>query len=361
MKLGKLHIRKRHVPHICAGLFALWLVVTLAMPLVALPSRAEAETLRLRSVKLSDVTTASTNVNYLFNFETYTSGPVGSISFQICSNYIYEPTDICIPPPGFSAAGTALSAQTGVTDFSLDPSSTASMLLITRPAATPVSPQALSYEFTGITNPSNIGSYYVHIMTFASTDGSGLHTDYGDVVFATNEDITITTEVPPYLYFCVGITIQGFNCGTVEGGFLSFGELSAATARTASSQMLAATNAPYGYSITLAGTTLTAGNNVIPAMNGGVSQPGISQFGLNARANTGPVVGADPDGPGLTTPSSPYNTPNFFRFQSGEIIASSNNTDDYRKLTVSYIVNRDREQAPGRYVATVSYICLANF
>jgi hypothetical protein len=113
--------------------------------------------------------------------------------------------------------------------------------------------------------------------------------------------------------------------------------------------------------VTLAGTTMTSGNDVIPAMSGGASQPGVSQFGLNGRLNTGPSVGADPDGPGVVIPKAPYNNPNQFRFVSGDIITSSNNPDDVRKITVSYIVNRDKNQAPGRYVATISYICLANF
>jgi hypothetical protein len=217
------------------------------------------------------------------------------------------------------------------------------------------------YEFSGITNPDSIGSYYVHIATFASTDGSGPELDYGDVVFALNDTIDITAEVPPYLYFCVGLTITGYSCSTAEGNFINFGELSVSTPRFASSQMLAATNAPSGYSVTLAGTTMTSGNDVIPAMTGSPSQIGVSQFGLNARENSGPAVGSDPDGPGLVVPTAPYATPNQFRFVSGDIITTSANPDDYRTVTVSYIVNRGKTQAPGRYVATISYICLANF
>jgi hypothetical protein len=361
MKLGKLHIHRHHLPHICAGLFALWLLVTIGMPALVPPLRANAAQVASRSVKISDATTGATGVSYMFGFTTITSGPIGSITFEICTNYLYTPSSICNPPPGTDVSGAGLNSSSGVTDFSLQPPTTPSKLLITRPAALPVTPQALMYEISGINNPADTGSYYVHIATFASTDGTGPETDAGDVVFATNDDIQITTEVPPYLYFCVGVTITGFNCGTADGGFISFGELSTTTTRAASSQMLAATNAPYGYSITLAGSTMTAGNNVIPAMTGGPSQIGTSQFGLNARQNTGPSVGAEPDGPGFTTPTASYNSPNQFRFVSGDIITSNSTTDDYRKITVSYIVNRDKNQAAGRYVATISYICLANF
>lgn len=355
-----LRVRLPRLPNIVAGLGTLVLFFAIAAPVLT-TSTAQAEQLRLRSVKISDGTASATGVIYDFSFTTYTAGPIGSVAFEVCDNYQFEPGDPCTPPGGLDAAAATLSGQTGVTDFTKHGSSTTNRLVIARPVATMVAPQPLTYEFSDIVNPDSIGTTYVRISTYPSLDGTGMETDYGTVVFATTTDIQITTEVPPYLQFCVGITIDGFNCGTATGGFVSFGELSRVQARAATSQMLASTNAPYGYSITLAGSTMTAGNNVIPAMNGGPSIPGVSQFGLNARANSNPSVGLEPDGPGLTMPTAAYNAPNNFRFQSGEIIASSGTTDDFRKLTVSYIVNRDGQQQPGRYVATISYICLANF
>jgi hypothetical protein len=360
MKLGKLHIHRHHLPHIGAGLFALWLFLTLGMPVFVPSSRADAAQVGLRSVKLSDNTGGATGVSYMFDFITKTNASIGSITFEICSNYIFNHGDPCTPPTGTDISGATLTDSSGATDFTLQPAPAPSTLLLSRSSSL-LPPQHVMYEFSGITNPTDVGSYYVHIETFASTDGSGPAVDFGDVVFALNNNILITTEVPPYLYFCVGVTITGFNCGTADGNFISFGELSIANTRAATSQMLAATNAPYGYSITLAGTTMTSGNDVIPAMTGGPSQPGVSQFGLNARQNTGPAVGEEPDGPGLTMPTAPYSTPNQYRFVSGDIITANATTDDYRKMTVSYIVNRDKNQAPGRYISTISYICLANF
>lgn len=360
MRLGKLHIHRRHMPHIAVGIGTLVLFFGMLGPLIW-GSSAHAALVSMRSVQLSDPTASATNVNYKFSFTTATAGSIGSITFEICSNYLFDPSYVCNPPTGFSAASAVLSSQSGITDFSINSSSTASKIILSRPASTVVSPEPLQLEFGNITNPSNIGSYYVHIATFASTDGSGPELDYGNVVFAINNDINITTEVPPYLMFCVGITIDGYNCGTANGGQIDFGELSTTATRSATSQMLASTNADYGYSITLAGTTMTAGNNVIPALTGQASRIGTSQFGLNARENTIPLVGADPNGPGTVVPTANYNVPNQYRFVSGDIITSTNAPDDYRKLTVSYIVNRGVGQPPGRYVATVSYICLANF
>lgn len=361
MKLGKLHIRRHHVPHICAGLFALVMLLGISGPIFVI-EKADAALLQTRSVQLSDPTISATNVSYNFGFTNTSGGTLGSVTFTVCSNYLYNPGDPCTVPTGFDGTSVSLVNQTGTTDLSLDPSSTSNVFVLTRPVATAVATQPLSYEFTGITNPDSIGSIYVRIATFASTDASGAETDYGNVLTTTASDISITTEVPPYLQFCTGITIDGYNCGTALGSQINFGELSASTPRLATSQMLASTNAPYGYSITLAGSTMTAGNNEIPAMETeGASQPGTSQFGLNARSNSAPSVGIEPDGPGFTMPDNGYHIPNRFKFNSGDIIASSSSTDDYRKLTVSYIVNRSRDQSPGKYVATISYICLANF
>ncbi len=359
-KLRQLNLR---IPGLSRPRFlTLTLVLLLAavVPFVVFGT-SSAAMLSFRHLQLSDGTISHAGVKYSFSFNTNTSGPIGSVSFEVCSNYQYENGDPCTIPNGFDASNATLTGQTGITDFNLQTPPTNSRLLVRRPIATAVVPQQLTVEFSNLKNPSDIGSYYVRIQTYASTDGNGPEVDYGVVVFATNDGISISTEVPPYLQFCTGITIDGFNCGTAQGSFISFGELSSRAPRVATSQMLASTNAIYGYSITLAGSTMTAGTNVIPAMSGGISRPGSNQFGLNARANNTPEVGSDADGPGFTSPSNGYQTPNQFKFVNGDIIASSATTDDFRKLTMSYVVNVGSNQPPGRYVATISYICLANF
>jgi hypothetical protein len=361
MKLGKLHIRAHHLPHIAAGMFALVMLLGSLGPF-AVSRHVSAEQVALRSLKISDSTVSATGVKYTFTFNTVTSGPVGSIQLEICTNYIFDPNiDTCNSPPGFDGTGATLTTQSGTSDFVMDPASTSHQFLLTRPVASNLSPQQLSYEFSGITNPSDIGTIYGRVATYASTDGTGPETDYGTMVASMNEDITIMTEVPPYLLFCTGVVIAGLNCGTADGNFISFGELSVRATRAATSQYLVATNAPSGYSITLDGTTLMAGNNVIPAMSGEGSQFGVSQFGMNARANSGPAVGEDPSGPGFVMPKPAYSTPNSFRFNRGDIISAADVPDDYRKTTVSYVVNRSPDQAAGRYVATITYICLGNF
>jgi hypothetical protein len=82
---------------------------------------------------------------------------------------------------------------------------------------------------------------------------------------------------------------------------------------------------------------------------------------MNLKSNSAPAGGTEPFGPGLATPMPNYSTPNSFRFVDGETLIRVEEPDDVRQYTASYIVNVPRTQAPGVYVTTLTYICLATF
>jgi hypothetical protein len=177
-----------------------------------------------------------------------------------------------------------------------------------------------------------------------------------------NDAIQITTTVPPYLLFCSGVTIGGFDCAAASGDYINFGNLASSSTGSAQSQLLTATNAGSGFAITVNGSTMTSGNNIIDGMNTrDVSRPGVSQFGINLVANQTPSVGEDPQGTGAAAPTANYSLANFFKFTPGDTIATATTSDEYRKFTASYILNIPNGQTPGVYVTTLTYICLANF
>lgn len=312
---------------------------------------------RSLTLSSSEVDASST---YRLSFATVTPGAIGSISLQFCTNSPFS-NEPCTAPIGFNATAATLSAQTGNTGFAISSSSTANLILLTRNAAATF-PGEATYTFSGIKNPSSLGSYYARVLTFASTDGSGPSSDYGGLVFAITNTISITATVPPYLIFCSAITISGLNCSNAVGNAIDFGELSKNKASSGTSQLLAATNAKDGYSVTMAGTTMTSGNNEIAAMSTiDVSRPGLPQFGLNLKTNAAPTVGSEPTGPGTTNPKPEYFQSNFFKFNSGDIIIANAVPDTVRQWTASYLVNVPSTQPPGIYVSTITYICLANF
>lgn len=322
--------------------------------------RAEASSLQNRRVVISDAT-KSANATYLFEFGLTTNNVLlGSIQFEFCSNTALL-GEVCVPPTGFDASSADLVNQAGVIGFSISPISNANTIVLTRTTANTAAVQ-VSYRFDNIINPSSEGPFYVRIQTYASEDATGAHTDYGGLAVSVNEEISISAEVPPYLLFCGGIVITDFDCTTSSGNFINFGELSTNQPKTGTTQILIATNAANGYTLSVTGTTMLSGTNVIPAIaSQDVSRPGTSQFGINMVNNSDPNVGTNPIGPGSGAVTSNYGVPNRYQFVSGDILASASAPEAYRKFTVTYLVNVALDQEPGVYVATLTYVAVASF
>jgi hypothetical protein len=265
-------------------------------------------------------------------------------------------------PAGFNISAATLSAQAGETGFSIyGPGTNTNTMILSRVPSLALA-GGVTYTFTNVTNPSSAGSLYARLETFATNDASGADTDSGGIALSFNGQINISTTVPPFLLFCGGVTIGGFDCNNASGNYINFGNVSSNATSSAQSQLLTTTNAANGYTITVFGPTMTSGNNIISALVASdVARPGTAQFGLNLVANATPTVGTDPVGPGHAVPLANYAQPDFFRFQSGDAIASASTSDDYRKLTASYIIDITSNQPAGVYASTLTYICLANF
>lgn len=293
---------------------------------------------------------------------TYTNltVPIGSLKFEFCTNSPFVETP-CTAPTGFDASSANLTSQSGVTGYSIVSSSFSNEIILSRAAALPSGTPA-SYTLDGVKNPTDEGTYFVRIATYTATDASGAAVEAGGVAVSVNGPLVLSSEVPPYLTFCAGVTIDGFDCSTANSFYIDLGELSKTSTKKASSQIMAATNAAYGYSIFASGTTFTSGNNTIPAPNAPTpSAIGTSQFGINLRLNTNPSVGEEPIGPGTASVTSGYSAPNRFMYIPGDSIVTASSSQDSRKYTISYVVNVANAQPAGIYATTLTYICLANF
>lgn len=323
-------------------------------------ARVDAAQLLIRSMRISDNQAGRTNVVYNTSFFLPQAGTLGSIQIEFCSNSPLE-GDSCTAPAGFDASGAAITSQSGQTGFTVSSGSTANDLILTRPpAANGIG--MVNYVLSGIANPSSGGPLFARISTYASSNATGGNTHFGGLALAILGLLSISGEVPPFLIFCVGESITGYDCTTATEPFSDLGDLSPAVTKAAQHQMVVATNANNGYSMWASGNTMTSGNNVInPMTTLGPSIKGTSQFGMNLRANTDPVVGQDPQGPGVGSLTANFNQPNQFYFHSGEAIATTPTSDAYRKYTVSYIVNVPNGQPGGVYSTTLVYTTLANF
>lgn len=301
-------------------------------------------------------------------------------------------------------------------------------------AASTGSNQTVTYRINGVTNPTNANeTFFVRISTYGSTDATGTPVDAGVVAASTASPIVVSGTMPESLVFCTGRTIYVIatttvpNCAAATPGTIGFDKLFSPTdTAVATSQMAASTNAGSGYVINVFGSTLTSGSNTITAMQGASGAPvasthGIAQFGMNLVANTTAVAAgfaadalnrtADPnscqtthtnagcaawlasddyaDASNVTPTSSAagptrsylgqallgYNTPDQFRFESGNSIANSGDNDelptntpgsslggtDGQIYTVSYIANVPGNLPAGTYSTTLTYICTPTF
>ena len=334
-------------------------LLLLAAPLVVNVQIAEAADFTSRRLDLSDSNPAVI-ADHELSLDFVTAASVGSLSIEYCATSPLFAI-ACIPPTGLNLSTGGLASESGETGFSVDGSSTANVWILTR-AASVVTPQNSRYLFTGVTNPTNPGSYFVRIGSYASADGSGPRIDEGGLAFTVQDPVNFTTFVPPVLLFCLGTSIPTNSCSSATGDEIDFGDFTSNSTAQGTTQMLAATNGVGGYNITLSGTTMTSGNNVIPGLaSPTASSQGSSQFGMNLRDNSNPNIGSNVSGVGAGTPRPDYNIVNRFKFRDGEVVASSAVSTDINRFTSSYIVNISPDQAPGVYSTTLTYIAFANF
>lgn len=327
--------------------------------LVMTPEHAGAGDLISRSVIIGS-SQPSVVTTHTFGFTLSTAGTVGSLDFEYCTNSPFVGL-ACTAPNGLDTSTVGMTSQSGMTGFVIDPLTSGNRIVISRaPSATPI--VTANYIFDNITNPSDVATtVFVRIATYASNDATGSRTDIGAVAFSTTRSVSTTGFVPPYLVFCVGVTVSA-DCSVTTGNYINLGILRSTQANTGTSQMNVFTNDGTGFVVTVAGSTMTSGTNIIPALaTPTFSAPGNSQFGINLRDNTSPDTGFDPVGVGSGAPAPNYGIADNFMFQNGDIVSSSPFPTEANVMTVTYLVNVSAGQPPGVYVTTMTYIATVSF
>jgi hypothetical protein len=145
----------------------------------------------------------------------------------------------------------------------------------------------------------------------------------------------------------------------------SFGSFSPSTAATATATFQVVDYTSNGYTVQVIGNPPSNGSHTITAMSTtGPSQAGVEQFGLNLVANTSPVsLGANPNHGqfGVGSTATGYNTPDNYRYVSGETIASAPKSSGQTTYTISYIVNVTSLTPGGQYASNQTLICTGTF
>jgi hypothetical protein len=155
---------------------------------------------------------------------------------------------------------------------------------------------------------------------------------------------------------------------TVPFTSIDFGELSLATAKTATSNFSVKNYTSFGYIVQLSGGSPKTGNDPLEPINpAGASQTGTEQYGINLVANTSPVAqGADPvqqpDATfGFGVAAAGYDTPNMYKFVEGDTIARATRSSGQTDYTISYIVNASTTTAGGTYTGTHQLIVIGTY
>ena len=334
--------------------------IVLALVIFIAPASAATRFLN-RSLLVTDTTPGATT-SYKVSFEYATSSAVGSIDLQFCINPIpYMP---CVVPAGLDVSGAVLSSQAGETGYSIL-SKTTNHIVLTRPPTVVTTLGTLSsYTLSGIKNPTNTDqSFSIRLRSHATTDATGPQIDFGSVKSQVTQGVTLETQVPPMLVFCIAEEVYDNCVGTNENFYTDMGQLDPTETLIARSQMAVGTNASGGFAITANGTPLAAGTNVISSPSVPTeSRPGTNQFGINLVENTVPAVGANPEGTWANaTAAVGYDTPNQYKYVSGDVIASSPNVSLMKKFTVSFILNSSPSLRAGVYTPTITYIASGRF
>jgi hypothetical protein len=315
-------------------------------------------------------------VNHFFTFTVPTTASIGSIQFLYCT----LAAGTCTTPTGLVTTSTTYGTESGATGFALV-NTTNGAPYITRAAASIAASTVLSYQLKSVINPTTANkTFYARITTFTSTNATTGATDAGVVAASTTTQIVLSGTMPESLVFCTGGTISTTggvpDCTTATSGAVSFNQLFSPTdTASATSQMAASTNAGSGYNITVAGPTLTSGSNTITAMTiAGVGIHGVSQFGMNLKANTiatttvatGIEVAPAANGTNYRGEAIPnYATVDSFKYTTVDNVANSANGGasgtDAQIFTVSYIVNVPGSQPAGTYTTTLTYVCTPTY
>ncbi len=353
--------------HVRSAAVALLAIVTIISPFV-LVGTSQAAQITGRKVTLSTSAGGATSVQYdLVTAALPTTGTaVKSVSLTACTTA----SGTCTTPSGFvNSSSTLVSQPTGLgaaSGWTVNTATAGSLRIVNAANATNPS-GSVAISWGGITNPSATNTTFYLRMTTYSDSAWTTAVDTGTIAVSTANQITVTASVDESLTFCTGTSgITNTSCAGATGSSVALGTITPSTSGTGTSQIGVTTNASSGYVITYNGTLPTSGANTIASIGASATAPtqGVSQFGMNMRANTVPSsFGADPSGAGSANPVTALNTANQYSFTAGSPTnaVSQGTADGFRLFTVSYLANVSGTQAPGTYTTVLTYVCTATF
>jgi hypothetical protein len=200
----------------------------------------------------------------------------------------------------------------------------------------------------GGTVNSNSANFRAQDTIGAPAAGDGAGTDY-----RTQSGATTTND--PSLTF------------SVDSASVSLGSLSTSLTRTGTSTFSVLNYTSYGYIVQTLGNPPSNGGHTLSGMSSpGTSTNGTEQFGINLIDNSSPDIGASPSQVpdssfGFGTAAASYNTPNNFKYISGNTIASAPKSSGKTTYTISYIANISNNTPGGSYSGNQTLVVVGTY
>ncbi len=278
------------------------LLVATALPVVVSQKAHAYGLLGSRSIQLTDSSVSASGVTYKVTFNAATTATIKSFAVDFCSNSpIIGQT--CSAVAGFNVGTPTItgftingSPQTW-TYAKYNSNRTISLTDATGVAIT--AGQTITFDMTGVTNPSSLGTFYGRILTYPNDSGAnsasdygggtiGTPTDAGGIALSTASQITVTSKVQERLNFCV---YTGANCGA-GGTAVTLGDTNgvldpAGPYVDRTTKYDVGTNASGNVAIRIKGNTLNTGGFTITGNATPVaSSLGTEQFGFCTYEST---------------------------------------------------------------------------
>ncbi len=337
------------------GLVLAMLAILVGPPLqVALAAALTAKSDTMSSSKVSTVSShtikfttptgaADSTDTIIITFPTdfdFTSKAISSVTFTHGATTGSENTETLAATPSATAWGAVFSG-TANRVFTL----TAPTDGVGAAAVAASDKVIITYNNTNSTNPTTSGSKTISI--------SGTFGDTGDILvqILTDDQVAVSGTVSESISF------------SLSANSVALGTLSTSAVTSGTHTVTVATNAASGMVLTYAGTTLTSGGNTVTAMStAAASSVGTEQFGINAKDNATPNVGAECTGTApVAAAATGYSTADSFKFVTGETVISASAGINSTTCTISYIANIAGATEAGSYTTTLTYTATATF
>ncbi len=350
-----------------------------------------------RKITLSNSTPSAAATKYQVSFKPFTTQTIGGIVVDICADSPIIGSTTCTYPAAFTfgATPTLTAGFTGMgTGWTASGSQGGAAGGATQVArlsnATPqtlTAGSAVTFELTGVTNTSTLGTFYARIYTFDTSANMANYTatgttrvaspagrvDYGGIALSTATAINVSATVQEQLTFCVSKTAPATGCTTLTTPDVVLGSGTPKVLGTAVSTDTAyhqiTTNAVNGASVALKNTSsttcagLSRDNGVNCLIAGRTTEGTIAAssalFGLHMDAGTGGTgtVTADADYDG----ASEYNMPVTTYGDYGDPISSTTGAVTDVNSLMTYAAAAAASTPAGVYTATHSLIATGSF